>query len=256
MERREDNNIIEDTNAMAEGEDDGSKRRDEDIVPLQVLRRLPISIAGVGAGGRPTALQLGAMGTESMLIVDPDTVEQMNIHTQGYKKADVGRNKVDVVSEEIEGFYGEPSAFGVVSKWEEIDKDNVDITIVKVLFVCVDTMVARHRIWKRVRQEVDGLELLIDGRMSAEVLRILTIPMFDDEAVEYYASTLFSDEEAYQDRCTAKMTIYGASVVAGMKICQFTKWLRRNRGLMPERDILFNMLTCELEVKAVNKIGV
>jgi hypothetical protein len=49
-----------------------------------------------------------------------------------------------------------------------------------------------------------------DGRMSAEVLRILTA--CDSDSRYHYPKTLFSAEEAYTGSCTAKTTIYCAKI--------------------------------------------
>jgi hypothetical protein len=83
--------------------------------------------------------------------------------------------------------------------------------------------------------------LLIDGRMSAETFRVLSI--HDKDSLEYYPSTLFTDEEAYQGSCTAKSTIYCASGLACFETQILTKWLRN----MPlQKDVQVNLLTNEL----------
>jgi sulfur carrier protein ThiS adenylyltransferase len=45
--------------------------------------------------------------------------------------------------------------------------------------------------------------------------------------------------------CTARSTIYTASIAAGLMVSQFTRWLR---GLPVERDLLLNLLAAELTV--------
>jgi molybdopterin-synthase adenylyltransferase len=62
---------------------------------------------------------------------------------------------------------------------------------------------------------------------------------------QYYPSTLFDESRAYAGSCTAKSTVYAASIAAGLMLGQFTKWLR---GLPLERDLLLNLLSAELTV--------
>lgn len=77
--------------------------------------------------------------------------------------------------------------------------------------------------------------------MSAEVLRVLAVdsPCRDS----YYQTTLFAAEEAYAGSCTARSTIYTASIAAGLMLSQFTKWLRR---LPVDHDVTLNLLAAEL----------
>ena len=84
---------------------------------------------------------------------------------------------------------------------------------------------------------------MADGRMSAEVLRVITA--CDARSRKYYPSTLFAAEEAFRGACTAKTTIYCANVAAGLMVAQFTKYLRQ---LLVDTDIQLNLLASELSV--------
>ena len=55
--------------------------------------------------------------------------------------------------------------------------------------------------------------------MSAEVIRVLASdrPARD----EHYPTTLFAQDQAYAGACTAKSTIYTASIAAGLMLSQF-----------------------------------
>jgi sulfur carrier protein ThiS adenylyltransferase len=87
--------------------------------------------------------------------------------------------------------------------------------------------------------------LFVDGRMTAEVLRVLAVgePATDG----HYATTLFAADEAYAGPCTASSTIYTASVAAGLMVGQMTRWLRR---LPVDGDLTLNLLSMELTVAA------
>jgi len=41
---------------------------------------------------------------------------------------------------------------------------------------------------------------------------------------KHYPTTLFHSDEAFEGSCTAKTTIYCASIAAGLMIAQFTKY--------------------------------
>lgn len=107
-----------------------------------------------------------------------------------------------------------------------------------VVFSCVDSIDIRRLIWEAVK---DRSEFFADGRMTAEVLRVLAV--CDANSREHYPTTFFAAEEAYQGSCTAKTTIYCANIAAGLMLAQFAKWLR---GLPVEPDIALNLLSNEL----------
>ena len=76
--------------------------------------------------------------------------------------------------------------------------------------------------------------------MLGEVLRVLTVA--DDLGRDHYPTTLFAQSEAQPGRCTARSTIYAASIAAGLMVHQFTRWLR---GMPADRDTSLNLLAGE-----------
>ena len=111
-----------------------------------------------------------------------------------------------------------------------------------VIFACVDRINTRQLIWEAVRDKVD---FWADGRMSAEVLRVLTA--CDAASRKHYPTTLFAQEEAFVGACTARSTIFSSNIAAGLMVSQFAKWLR---GLPVEPDVTLNLLASELTVSA------
>jgi len=108
------------------------------------------------------------------------------------------------------------------------------------IFCCVDSITARKHIWDAVKDKVN---FFCDGRMSAEVLRIITA--CDTESRTNYPQTLFAQEQAQAGPCTAKSTIYCANIAAGFMLTQFTKYLRM---LPVDADVQVNLLACEMNV--------
>src|SRR3954466_9544456 len=75
--------------------------RQQDLVPAERLAKLTISVIGVGAIGRQVALQLAAIGTRRLQLIDFDHVDESNITTQGYLVEDVGVPKVPAMARSI-----------------------------------------------------------------------------------------------------------------------------------------------------------
>ena len=108
-----------------------------------------------------------------------------------------------------------------------------------VVMLCVDSISAREFIYECVK---DKAELLIDGRMAAELCQVISAA--GGLAMADYAKTLFPQSEAVPQRCTAKTTIYCANVLAGLMVAQYTKWMR---SIPLESEFTFNLLTFETE---------
>jgi sulfur carrier protein ThiS adenylyltransferase len=107
-----------------------------------------------------------------------------------------------------------------------------------VVFLCVDSIVTRKLIYEALK---DRLSLLVDTRMSAEVVRILAVE--DAKGRQHYPTTLFGAEEDQGGACTARSTIYTSNIAAGVAVGQFTKYLR---GLPVDADLSLNILTSEM----------
>ena len=213
--------------------------RQQDLVPPERLAQCKATVIGVGAIGRQVALQLAAMGVSSLQLVDFDLVEESNLASQGYLEDDLGKAKVEATA----------ALCRQINSHLEVqvvnDRFRRGLDIGNALFCAVDSIETRRLLWDATKDKVN---IFIDGRMSAEVLRILTA--CDPDSRQHYPTTLFSPEQAYAGTCTAKTTIYCANIAAGFMIAQFTKWLRR---LPVEPDIQMNLLTMEM---TVNTLGV
>lgn len=209
--------------------------RQASLVPAEKLAACKISVIGTGAIGRQVALQLAAIGAPSLKLFDHDDVEESNVASQGFKEGDIGKKKVFAVGDDCRAINGAINVEECGYRFRKTD-DAGD-----VVFCCVDSIDTRKFIFNAV---IDKLRFWTDGRMSAEVFRVLSVGLRSEE-VEYYRTTLFHASEAYQGSCTAKTTIYCANIVAGYMVLQFAKWLR---GVPYEQDISMNLLTAEMSV--------
>jgi len=165
-------------------------------------------------------------------LVDPDTVSEVNLGVQGFSEGDIDKPKVDAVE----------AACLAVDSSLDIQKHQARntprIAPGDVVFCCVDSISARRATWNAVHNKC---KLFIDGRMSGEFMRVLSIadPVLD----QYYMTTLFKQEEAHVGRCTARSTVYCAYIASGVMVSQLAKWTRK----MPvDRDLYFNLTTMDL----------
>lgn len=213
--------------------------RQKDLVPADRLAEAKVTIIGTGAIGRNVALQLAAIGTPEIQLVDFDVVETGNLAAQGFLEEDLNEKnpipKVVAVGQMCEKINSTIKIEAVNGRYRK------SLKVHPIVFACVDDMDTRQFIWETIR---DKVELWIDGRMSAEVLRILTAG--DETQKKHYDTTLFASAEAYQGSCTAKTTIYSSNVIAGLMVCSFTKYLRQ---LPLDADVSLNLLANEITVE-------
>jgi len=208
--------------------------RQADIVPRERIMDCTATIIGVGAIGRQVALQLTAIGVPHLQLIDFDHVETSNLATQGYLQKDLEKPKVDVTAEFAREMNRDLNVEVIFERFKRATP------VGNCVFACVDSIVIRKLIWDTVK---DKVAFYCDGRMSAEVLRVITA--CDEKSREYYPQTLFTAQQAHAGPCTAKTTIYCANIAAGFMLAQFTKYLR----LLPvDPDIQVNLLASEINV--------
>lgn len=217
-------------------------QRQRDIVPPDHLAACRATVIGVGAIGRQVALQLTAMGIRWLQLVDHDRVEAVNLAPQGFNRDDLGRPKVDAAGESCHQInpmlelYARPQRFRKSLLTTSAREEGFG----NVVFACVDSIDTRRLIWQAIRDQV---RFFVDGRMSGEVIRILTAA--DEASRHHYPTTLFSADQAYQGACTARSTIFTANIAAGLMLEQFSRYLR---GLPVDRDLQLNLLSSEMSV--------
>ena len=208
--------------------------RQQELVPQDRLAAIKATVIGVGAIGRPLALQLAAIGAPRLQLVDFDVVDLSNITTQGYLAADIGLPKVQATAAAIRLL--DPTI--VVECIQDRYRPKMEIG--EAVFCAVDSIDARAAIW---RSAGSRCRFWCDGRMLAEVIRVLAVD--EHTGRDHYPTTLFAQAEAQVGRCTSRTTIYASSIAAGMMVHQFTRWLR---GLPVDRDTSLNLLAGEWAV--------
>lgn len=193
--------------------------RQTKLIPEERLNQYRCVVIGLGNVGHQLATMLAKMGAEDVTIIDFDKVGVENVYPQGFALDTIGQLKCDVIAEEMMAFGCEADVYG--EKFDT-DKHLFPLSIGQtVLFLCVDCIDTRRAIYEAVMPM--GCPLIIDGRVGAEVMHVLTCTQATREA---YDKTLFPKSEASQAPCGARATIYTGSVCAGLMLHQFTRWLR------------------------------
>ncbi|MFT5523618.1 MAG: hypothetical protein ACI9G1_002855 [Pirellulaceae bacterium] len=208
--------------------------RQEKLVPMDKLQALRCTVIGVGAVGRQVSLQLASLGAPYLQLIDFDDVEISNVTTQGYLCSEIGQSKVSATQRMISAIDSTIQVDTVV------DRYRARLDVGHAIFCCVDSISAREAIWRTINNRCS---FWCDGRMLGEVIRVLAASDVDSHSK--YSTTLFSQAEAQQGVCTARSTIYAASIAAGMMIHQFTRWLR---GIPVDNDSTLNLLAGEWTV--------
>jgi hypothetical protein len=212
--------------------------RQRDIIPPDRLAECQATVIGVGAIGRQVALQLAAMGVPWLQLIDHDTVEAVNLAPQGYLEEDLGRLKVQATADLCRRIHHAIEVHELPERFRRSVRE-----LGTTVFVCVDSIDTRRLIWESLK---DRVRFYADGRMSAEVLRVLVA--CDPASRAHYPTTLFSADQAFHGACTARSTVFTANIAAGLMVAQFAKWLRRLPG---EADVTLNLLAGEWSVAAL-----
>jgi molybdopterin/thiamine biosynthesis adenylyltransferase len=208
--------------------------RQQELVPIDRLAPLLVTVIGVGSIGRQVARTLAAIGARRMQLVDFDHVEDTNRSTQGYLIEDVGHPKVKATAADIARL--DPS---IELELVE-DRYRPKLEVGEAVFCCVDSIETRGAIWRTAGRRT---KFWADGRMLADTIRILVAA--DEAGRGHYPSTLFPESEAHQGSCSARNTFDSAEIAAGLMIHQFRRWLR---DMPVDADTSFNVLASELVV--------
>lgn len=187
--------------------------RQEGAVDMRRLAALPITVIGAGAIGSTTCFWLGKMGITKLRVFDGDIVKTHNWSSQFYRNSDFGRLKAEVLVEVME-------AYGAVTP-TVITERYTDQPLTEVVISAVDSMRSRKAIWRQLRNHSE-VQHYIDARMGLETLVVHTVrPQLREERM-IYARTLYNDNEALDEPCTARTICY-TPLMAAAVVCNLVK---------------------------------
>jgi len=182
--------------------------RQLEIIPLKALG-VPINIIGAGAIGSFVVLALTKMGFDNITVYDFDEVSVENMNCQWYRFKDIGQPKVIALRALIQDF----TNVVIDARPVRFTEENAD-ELRGIVISAVDSMEVRQTIWKAVKRN-PKVRWLIDPRMAAEYALSFVMEPNDSKDCISYENTFYTDEDAMQERCTAKATMYTATMIAG-----------------------------------------
>lgn len=214
--------------------------RSASIVNQEQINAHPAAIVGVGAIGSHLAEMLAKLGVRRFNLIDFDEVDEVNLGVQGFYEAEVGQTKTSAVATRITAISCRAQVTTWTQPYEDLRHGDEGVMRDSVVFACVDSVKVRRQIFRDFRWQ--GWPVLLDGRMAAESLRVFCIDRAP-AALELYQASLFPEREAHRESCTARATIYCASMAAAILCVQFKKWAM---GQEPEPHLQCDLLSLEI----------
>lgn len=164
----------------------------------------PINIIGAGATGSWLALFLAKLGITNITIYDFDKVEEHNVPNQAYDITNIGSSKVH-------------SLFGVIRTSTGIDINTfngkyTDQRLTGIVFLMVDSMTERKRIWEEAIKFKPLVNLLIEPRMGIHLGRIYNVIPTDLNHIKQYEKTYYNDDFAEVSVCGNTMSVITTAV--------------------------------------------
>jgi molybdopterin/thiamine biosynthesis adenylyltransferase len=199
------------------------------IVNPEKLGKVKIDMIGAGSVGSFTALALSKMGVERLGIWDFDEIESINLPSQFYPKNSLGEFKVDALKKVVSQF--NPTTKVVAQK----KPYNSQKLTGNIIIAATDNMQSRKLAYEEACKRG---AIFIDSRMGAELAIVYKIDTTKAEDRAFYEDSLYSDEEADEAPCTAKVIIYNVMMIASL-ICRAVK-AEVNKEKYP-RETVFNM---------------
>ena len=164
----------------------------------------PITIIGTGATGSWLTLALAKLGIEDITIWDFDTVEEHNIANQAFKLQDIGKSKVEAIKELVK-----------INTNIEINTYNIRFTnqrLAGIIFLMVDSMEERKKIWENSIKMKSAVDLLIEPRMGLDVGRIYNVEPVNLTHIKKYEDTYYNDDVAEVSACGASKTVISTAL--------------------------------------------
>lgn len=184
--------------------------RQLDLIPVETLD-MPVTVIGCGAIGSFAALNLAKMGLKNITVFDHDTVSIENMSNQFFRFSDINTNKATALFNLIDSF----TNVKIMANPRLFTPEDAS-HLAGIVIVAVDSMEARRMIIESIRENAFNVKYVIDPRMGAETYLQYTINPFDDKDNATYEKTMYSDKDTVQERCTAKSTVYTATLAGGM----------------------------------------
>lgn len=206
---------------------------------FEAIQHKTIILAGLGGIGSYVCFLLSRVQPASIFIYDDDIVEFANMSGQLYGRNDIGKFKVDAITDMVSIYANFNSVFAIREKFTS-SCEPTDIMICGF-----DNMSARRIFFEKWREHVNSKTLpdkrkclFIDGRLSAEYLQVYCFTGDDMQSINnYYETALFSDAEADETVCSYKQTTYMANMIGSIIVNLFTNFVANEVANAPIREL-------------------
>lgn len=188
-----------------------------------------VTIVGAGGIGGPAALQLAKLGLHNIRVFDFDTVEEHNQPNQIFGTESIGKEKVSELQRLVKPLT-DVTIDGINHRITPDSKEELRGIVISA----VDSMEARKIILEKTRYNPQ-VQLLIDGRIGGETIRIYTLNPLDAEQVDKYVETLVPDSEAAELPCTERAVVDVGFFIGAL----ITRAVRR---YLKEAEITFEVI--------------
>ena len=173
---------------------------------------LPVTIIGAGATGSWLALSLARLGIEDITVWDFDIIESHNIPNQAFGINHIGMSKVAALE-------------AMVLRETGIDikihnAKYIDQRLNGIVFLMVDSMSERKRIWETSIKMKPTVKLLIEPRMGMDMGRVYNVDPTNLTHIKKYEDSYYSDDDAEVSACGASMSVISSSLA-------ITSWCTR-----------------------------
>ncbi len=169
---------------------------------IQLLKRLKVGVIGCSGTGSPTVEQLVRLGVGSLVLIDPDKVEEKNLNrilNTTMSDAIKSRYKVDVLNDIIDkiGLGTEVISFKN-NLYDSVDVIH-ELASCDIIFGCVDSVDGRHLInqianFYLVPYFDLGVKVIADGKGSVDQI-CGTINYLQPRGSSLMSRGLYSNEE-------------------------------------------------------------
>ena len=149
-------------------------------------------------------------------MVDFDEVDTVNLGVQGFYTGEVGLPKVEAVRSRLRAIQRETH----VQTFPEAYRPEA-LPPRAAVFCCVDSVKVRRQLFRHFCQK--DWAVFFDGRMAAESLQVFCVER-QAEAMSAYSEPLFPSHKAFRESCTARATIYCASMAAAILCALYKRW--------------------------------
>lgn len=202
-----------------------------------------VAVVGVGALGTALALQLVKLGIEGIRLYDGDTIEAHNIPNQClYGPDDVGRNKATAAAELLRRLTGHPHHGR--SEFVNVDAPRHlrDRLRYRALFVCVDSMSVRSKLWNNHVYANGTTQVFGEARMGVRDGAAYLFDPQDGLQADEYGRELYPDEQVAEERAACGATLSIGATAMTLACALTWMFIAKSSGSLKANEVL---LSCD-----------